>query len=182
MADGKFPLRRVVTRANEKGRSVIGIDSPPAEVIEFAVGGGLFEIWTDFAGPLDRKSTADAGCGPIRLGPPAGGAKIRWFTIAPMPAGVPQTEVEKRVAEAFHAIGADHDRPDVSRGSGMHLTSTFDVIVLIKGSVRLVLDDDETVLHAGDVVIQRATNHAWVCEGSEPALLVAVLIDKKFAT
>jgi len=68
-----------------------------------------------------------------------------------MAAGVPQSEVEKLVADAFHAIGADHDRPDVSKGPGMHLTSTVDVIVLIKGSVRLVLDEEETVL-------QRATS------------------------
>ena len=46
--------------------------------------------------------------------------------------------------------------------------------------MRLVLDEEETVLKAGDVVIQRGTNHAWICESSEPALLVAVLIDKGF--
>jgi len=181
MSEDKFPARRVVTRVNERGRSVIGIDGPPAEAIRFPFGAGLFEIWTDLAGPLDRESTADAGAGPIRLGPPEGGVKIRWFTIAPAPEGVPQAEIERLVAEAFHAIGADHDRPDVSKGSGMHLTSTIDVIVLIKGNVRLVLDEEETVLRAGDVVIQRGTNHAWICEGSEPALLVAVLIDRKFA-
>jgi hypothetical protein len=72
--------------------------------------------------------------------------------------------------------------PHMSKGPAMHLTSTLDVIVLINGSVRLVLDDDETVLRAGDVVIQRGTNHAWICDGPEPALLVAVLIDKTFST
>ena len=107
--------------------------------------------------------------------------KVRWFTVAPTPAGVFEAEIEKRVAEAFHAVGGDHDRPDVTKGPGMHLTSTIDVIVLIKGSVRLVLDEEETVLQAGDVVIQRGTNHAWICEGPEAALLVAVLIDKEFA-
>ena len=182
MAEEKFSGRRIVTRVNEQGRSVIGIDGAPAETIEFALGGGLYEIWTDLAGPLDRKGSVDAGAGPIRLGPPTGGVKIRWFAVAPTPAGVPQAEIEKRVTEAFHAIGGDHDRPDVSKGPAMHLTSTIDVIVLIKGSVRLVLDEEETVLEAGDVVIQRGTNHAWMCEGPEPALLVAVLIDKTFST
>jgi len=28
-----------------------------------------------------------------------------------------------------------------------------------------------------DVVVQRGTNHAWVNNGAEPALLIAVLID-----
>jgi hypothetical protein len=181
MSETGFSARRIVTRVNERGRSIIGVDGPPAEVVQFPFGAGLFEIWTDLAGPLDRRSAADGGKGPIRLGPPPGGVKIRWFTIAPAPAGVPQSEIERQVAEGFHAIGADHDRPDVTKGSGMHLTSTIDVIVLIKGSVRLVLDEEETVLKAGDVVIQRGTNHAWVCEGGEPALLVAVLIDKTFA-
>jgi mannose-6-phosphate isomerase-like protein (cupin superfamily) len=181
MSKEKFSARRVVTRINEQGRSVIGIDGPPAETIEFALGGGLHEIWTDLAGPLDRKGSTDSGAGPIRLGPPSGGVKIRWFTVAPAPAGVSQAEIEKHVAKAFHDIDGHHDRPDVSKGPAMHLTSTIDVIVLVKGSVRLVLDEQETVLRAGDVVVQRGTNHAWVCEGAEPALLVAVLISKTFS-
>ena len=181
MSKEKFSARRVVTRINEQGRSVIGIDGPPAETIEFALGGGLHEIWTDLAGPLDRKGSTDSGAGPIRLGPPSGGVKIRWFTVAPAPAGVSQAEIEKHLAKAFHDIDGHHDRPDVSKGPAMHLTSTIDVIVLVKGSVRLVLDEQETVLRAGDVVVQRGTNHAWVCEGAEPALLVAVLISKTFS-
>ena len=181
MTEAKFSGRRIVTRINEQGRSVIGLDGPPAETIEFALGGGLHEIWTDLAGPLDRKSLSDLGAGPISLGPPSGGVKVRWFTVAPAPVGVPQAEIEKRVAEAFHAIGGDNSRSDVSKGPAMHLTPTIDIIVLIKGNVRLVLDADETVLRAGDVVVQRGTNHAWICDGPESALLVAVLIDKTFS-
>ena len=30
-----------------------------------------------------------------------------------------------------------------------------------------------------DVVVQRGTNHAWVNNGEEPALLIAVLIDSE---
>lgn len=174
-------LRRVVTRIGEQGRSVIGIDGPPAEVIEFGLGGGLQEIWTDLTGPLDRKGSADSGAGPIRLAPPPGGVKIRWFTVAPTPSGLSQADIEKHVARAFQDIGGESDRPDVSKGPAMHLTPTIDVIVLVKGSVRLVLDEEETVLNPGDVVIQRGTNHAWMCEGAEPALLVAVLINKTFS-
>ena len=60
----------------------------------------------------------------------------------------------------------------------MHKTDSLDVIVLVKGEVDLLLDDgDATSLKPGDVVIQRATNHAWVNNGAETALLVAILID-----
>jgi quercetin dioxygenase-like cupin family protein len=44
--------------------------------------------------------------------------------------------------------------------------------------VTLILDEEEVQLKPHDVVVQRGTNHAWVNNGSEPALLIAVLIDR----
>ncbi len=61
----------------------------------------------------------------------------------------------------------------------MHKTETIDHIILLKGNVTLLVDNDEVDLEPNDVVIQRGTNHAWVNKGSEPALLIAVLIDSK---
>ena len=61
----------------------------------------------------------------------------------------------------------------------MHKTETVDYIVLLKGDVTLVLDEEEVDLKPFDVVVQRGTNHAWVNNGKEPALLIAVLIDSK---
>ena len=61
----------------------------------------------------------------------------------------------------------------------MHKTETIDYIILLKGDVTLLVDNDEVDLHPHDVVIQRGTNHAWVNKGTEPALLIAVLIDSK---
>jgi len=43
--------------------------------------------------------------------------------------------------------------------------------------VTLVLDEEEVVLKPHDVVVQRGTNHAWINNGVEPALLIAILID-----
>jgi hypothetical protein len=125
MNEAKFSGRRVVTRMNDQGRSLIGLDGPRRNDRILARRRSPRE-WTDLAGPLDRKSLADLGAGPIRLGPPSGGVKVRWFTVTPSPVGVPQAEIEKRVAEAFHAIGGDHSRSDLSKGPAMHLTSTID--------------------------------------------------------
>ena len=47
----------------------------------------------------------------------------------------------------------------------------------MKGDVTLLLDKDEVRLKPFDTVVQRGTNHAWVNNGNEPALLIAVLID-----
>ena len=59
----------------------------------------------------------------------------------------------------------------------MHKTKTIDYIILLSGDVTLLLDEDEVRLKPFNVVVQRGTNHAWVSNGNEPALLIAVLID-----
>jgi quercetin dioxygenase-like cupin family protein len=62
----------------------------------------------------------------------------------------------------------------------MHQTKTIDYIILLEGDVTLLLDEDEVQLKPFNVVVQRGTNHAWVNNGTEPALLIAVLIDSEF--
>jgi len=43
--------------------------------------------------------------------------------------------------------------------------------------VSLILDEGETRLKPGQIVIQRGVSHAWAAHGG-PALLLAVLIDR----
>lgn len=174
-------LRRVVTGMNAEGRSVIAFDGPPPTEVAVPDTGGLYEIWSEGAGPLDPLGRIDLSAGPLRLSPDAGGVKIRWFAMAPTPPGMDRETLEAQMAATFEAIGAADHRPDTTRHPGMHLTPTIDAIILLKGRCRLLLDADETVLKPGDVVVQRATNHAWVVEGDEPALFVAVLIDRPAA-
>ena len=74
-------------------------------------------------------------------------------------------------------MSAAHERVDTSRHPAMHKTKTIDYIILLSGDVTLLLDEDEVRLKPFNVVVQRGTNHAWVNNGNEPALLIAVLID-----
>ena len=76
-------------------------------------------------------------------------------------------------------MGASHERVDTTRHPSMHKTKTIDYIILLKGNVTLLLDNDEVSLKPFDVVVQRGTNHAWVNNGEKPALLIAVLIDSE---
>jgi quercetin dioxygenase-like cupin family protein len=76
-------------------------------------------------------------------------------------------------------MGASHERVDTSRHPAMHKTNTIDYIILLKGDVTLLLDEGEVRLEPFNVVVQRGTNHAWVNNGKEPALLIAVLIDSE---
>jgi quercetin dioxygenase-like cupin family protein len=43
----------------------------------------------------------------------------------------------------------------------MHRTETVDYGLVLDGELYLVLERDETLLRAGDVVVQRGTNHLW---------------------
>lgn len=172
-------LRRVITADDADGKSHVMIDGGPAAEIRSGELGGLFEIWHDAAsGPLDPSPCADMGAGQPVLSPDKGKVKMRWFAIGPTPEGAPPELIAEATRQAFIDMGAGDHQPDTSRHPAMHTTHTIDAIILLRGRVRLILDKDETVIGPGDVVIQRATNHAWAVEGDEPALFVAVLVDR----
>ncbi|MDG1960729.1 MAG: cupin domain-containing protein [SAR86 cluster bacterium] len=171
-------MRRIITGQNQAGKSVITIDGPPARSIGEDVG-GLFEIWNTDGMPIDVTDNLDRADSEIILSPPANGTKFRYFQINPTPDGVPWDVLQDLAAEAFDRIGAAHHRIDTSKHPAMHKTETIDYIILLKGDVSLLLDEEEVRLEPFDTVVQRGTNHAWVNHGEEPALLIAVLIDSQ---
>ncbi len=160
--------RRIITGNDQHGRShAVAVD--PARM-----NGITAELWR-----------SDGGAAPQRVGispclePPEGGSALRFFRVMPESHVVAMAadEVEKLYALHFAQMGAAHCRPDTNRHAGMHRTATLDYVVLLEGNVTLLLDDDEIALQPFDVVVQCATNHAWVNHGDTPALLLAVLID-----
>ena len=171
-------MRRIITGHDQNGKSVISIDGPPARSIGEEAG-GLYEIWNTEGAGIDSSSLKDRADIDILLSPVKGGTKFRYFQINPIPEGIPDEAIEAATAEAFEKIGASRHRVDTSKNAAMHETDTIDYIILLKGDVTLILDEEEVRLKPHDVVVQRATNHAWVNNGSEPALLIAVLIDNE---
>ncbi len=169
-------MRRVITGHNEKGRSIVTLDGPPARSIGEDVG-GLFELWNTDGGDVISTDVNDRADQNIILSPSGGGTKFRYFQINPLPEGVPEDTLQEIAADAFEKVGAAHHRVDTSKHPAMHKTDTIDYIILLKGDVTLILDDEEVDLKPFDVVVQRGTNHAWVNNGTKPALLIAVLID-----
>ncbi|MDX2164495.1 MAG: cupin domain-containing protein [Gammaproteobacteria bacterium] len=61
----------------------------------------------------------------------------------------------------------------------MHKTKTLDYIIILSGEVYLVMEDTETLLKAGDMVIQCATNHAWSNRTDKPCIQLAILLDAR---
>ena len=169
-------MRRVVTGHDEEGKSIVVLDGPPAQSIGEDVG-GLFELWNTDGNLINTRDRIDRADDEILLSPPKNGSKFRYFQINPTPEGVPMDVLQNMAADAFEKIGASHHRIDTSKHPAMHKTDTIDYIILLEGDVTLILDKEEVVIKPHDVVVQRGTNHAWVNNGNNPALLIAVLID-----
>ena len=61
----------------------------------------------------------------------------------------------------------------------MHKTATVDYIIVLKGEIYAVMETGEKLLRAGDILVQRGTNHSWSVRGTEPCIVAAVLVSAK---
>ena len=173
-------MRRVITGHDKNGKSIVVLDGPPARSIGEDVG-GLFELWNTDGNTINTQDNIYRADDEIILSPPSNGSKFRYFQINPTPEGIPMDIMQDIAADAFDKIGAAHHRIDTTKHPAMHKTETIDYIILLKGDVTLILDQEEVDIKPFDVVVQRGTNHAWVNNGSDPALLIAVLIDSELS-
>lgn len=174
-------MRRVITGEDDDGRSIIVIDGPPSGEVGAPGMGGLYEIWHEAIGEtLNAKDGRERGDAKSILSPDQGKVKVRWFVIEPPPEGAPPEMIKAAARERFAEFGAADHLRDQDRHPAMHQTDSIDVICLLSGEASLILDDTETRLKPGQIVIQRGTSHAWTAHGG-PALLLAVLIDRQLA-
>ncbi|MGZ3293363.1 MAG: cupin domain-containing protein [Xanthobacteraceae bacterium] len=60
-----------------------------------------------------------------------------------------------------------------------HRTESIDYAIVLSGEIWAVMDEGETKMVAGDVLIQRGTNHAWANRSNAPCVVAFVLIDAK---
>jgi uncharacterized cupin superfamily protein len=61
----------------------------------------------------------------------------------------------------------------------MHRTRTVDYALIMSGEIDMMLDEGEVHLKAGDVVVQQATNHAWINRGKVPCRVAFILMDSQ---
>ena len=145
--------RRVVTGHDERGVSVFAADGP-VPVVRTAPDGALFcEIWSTDAMPA-----------PIAAAEPD--PTLTALTVPPAPDGT--------------KIRINEFPPGVV--SPVHRTQSVDYGIVLDGEVVLVLDDSETVLRAGDVVVQRGTSHRWENRSGATARMAFILVDGVFTS
>ena len=63
----------------------------------------------------------------------------------------------------------------------MHRTQSIDYGIVLEGEITLILDEGETTVKAGDIVIQRGTNHGWANRSGRNCRIAFILIDAEFA-
>ena len=167
------PVRRVLTGHRADGRSTVLIDAPAPNVKQRAAGNGSTLLWVTEETPAGLAQT-DRAAREIGVPPPRRGS---IFRVAEFPPGVGGEVRDHETVLRDFGIGADVKRGHPPRHPAIHRTRSLDYVVVLEGEITLLLDDGETLLKAGDVVVQQGTNHAWINRGTATCRLAMVFID-----
>ena len=179
-------VRRIVTGHDENGRAVIQEDGATPRVVRIGgdIGPLFHEVWNTRESParIDRASGEPPEDG-ISLAPPRHGTRIRVLDIPPEDerlAAMSVEDVKAHFAEVGAGEASSHTDDGGSRHHLMHRTETIDYGIVLDGELVLIMDEGETTVRAGDIVIQRGTNHGWANRGSLPCRIAFILIDGKY--
>jgi quercetin dioxygenase-like cupin family protein len=141
-----------VTGHDAQGRSVICSDGPVPKSLT-RTDAVFHEVWSTAEMParIRPDEPAEPTDRPLRTPPEPGGTVIRIVDIQPRAA------------------------------SPMHRTESVDYGIVLDGEIHLVLGDgSETRLTAGDVVVQRGTDHAWENRTDSITRIAFILVDGTF--
>ena len=174
------PIRRVITQNDAKGKSFIVEDAliTNVKVVPERPGYQVSNIWrvTESPASISAPNTIDEHVGVL---PTKNGNVLRVIDYPPEPKD--PIELKRQQDATFGALYPDaghdlkpHDHP------GMHITETVDYAIVLAGEMTAILENEETVLKTGDILIQRGTNHAWANRSVQAARILFVLIDGKF--
>jgi mannose-6-phosphate isomerase-like protein (cupin superfamily) len=180
-----IPTRRIVTGHNTSGQAILQEDGPINRLQQIGgeTGPWFHEVWNTSATP----APIDAASGEppedsIRLAPPKGGTRIRVLDIPPDSEELAHTTPEQARAH-FEEIGAGEASSfngKAARHPHMHRTETIDYGIVLEGEIVLIMDVGETTVRAGDIVIQRGTNHGWANRSGRNCRIAFILIDGEF--
>jgi quercetin dioxygenase-like cupin family protein len=142
-------LRRLVTARTADDKAYVAIDAEITNLKTGASGSTVRHVWNTRETPADIRVGAfdDPGAEPHITPPPANGTRFAVIDFPPGNTGV------------------------------MHRTESLDYVIVLEGEIDMDIDDETVRMKAGDVLVQRGTNHAW-CNRSDAAARVAfILVD-----
>ena len=173
-AQTKTPeVRRVVTTLDANGRAVTLADGMvPLKSLRSPNPAG--EMWVTAESPPGYAWQDDRAQTKVGLIPPANGTIFRIVDFPPI-----KPETEKMDLNTMMKVVGEHApaKGVPPRHPMMHRTRSLDYAIIMSGEIYMLLDDKEVLLKAGDVVVQQATNHAWVNRSKEVCRIAFILMD-----
>jgi mannose-6-phosphate isomerase-like protein (cupin superfamily) len=169
-------IRRVVTGLDQNNKAVVVFDSR-LTLAPGPYGITSLNLWLTDSYPPGFSFKADPATTPIGISPPDHGTKFRVVEFPPLDAATEATMepnfLQNTVGDRAPLRGVPVTHPL------MHRTRSVDYAVILSGEIDLTLDDTAVHLKPGDVVVQQATNHAWINRGTQPCRILFVLMDAK---
>ena len=173
--------RRIVTGHDVEGRSIITSDGPPEREQYMARHGvTLREVWNTRATPVPiHRTMVEPVEDGVILAPPKRGTRIRICDFEPDRHDAGEGSA---AFDDFRAIGAGGAYQGNAEGvhAMMHRTETIDYGIVLEGEIVLILDEEETLVKAGEIVVQVGTSHAWSNRSDRMCRMAFILIDGEF--
>ena len=144
------PIRRVVTGHDAGHVAKVIIDGAATNAKPPRAGLVSTLIWSTDRTPADiatGEDIEDMGARVLGTAPPANGTR---FAVIDFPPG---------------------NEPR------MHRTETIDYVIVLEGEIEMDMDNSTVKMKAGDIMVQRGTNHAWANRSDKRARVAFVLID-----
>ena len=169
-------IRRVVTGHDENGVAKVIMDSEATCILQRPNRPGvtLTNLWQHDCAPALMETHEDPVTGPLILHPPRNGAVFRIVQFDPED---PEVLATLDGPSAFAEMGAGTNVVKDARHPFMHRTDSLDYSIILTGEIYMLMDDEDILLKAGDVVVQQGTNHAWSNRGAEPCQIAFILND-----
>jgi hypothetical protein len=175
-------IRRIVTGFDASGTSVFIEDGvAPCKINPARPAHRSWPVWATGRLPVPVDDP-DHGGEVHGIMPPPGGSVLKIVDIAPEPGDA--KERERALAaerERVRAAGLNPE-PGVRRDPdgphpGMHETDSIDYAIVLSGEVYAIMEKGEKLMKAGDVLIQRGTNHAWSNRSDAYCRIAFVLVE-----
>jgi len=169
-------VRRVVTKLDSSGKAVVMFDGS-VQLKSFRSPNPAGEMWVTDKSLPDFNWSADRALTKVGLVPPKNGTIFRIVDFVPL-----SSEMEKKMdINLMMKVVGDHAPAKglPPRHPMMHRTRSLDYAIIMSGEIDMLLDEGEVHLKAGDVVVQQATNHAWVNRSGKPCRIAFILMDSQ---
>lgn len=167
-------VRRIVTAVNQAGRSYVLSDTEVA-LAELAAGEpARAGLWTTDSAPASNEGIRDPVPDGViaQIAPAHRGGTV--FRVVDFP---PEGAVQPRDPQDLASRGATTTADRSAKNPGFHATKTVDYAICLEGEIWAVLDEQEALMRAGDVLIQRGTYHAWSNRSDSVCRMAFILID-----